>query len=157
MSRHEITTSSNGETTGSLAYELYISTQASLIDLVWVHPMHRGKKIGTTLIRTCLEQLGLANIQVVYLLVSYGNVQAKSLYRRLGFIELPEVQSGPYAVMGYVLGDKTDPPSGKMCHDNNSGNDPTGNGRAPSDRLVVNGDRCPVLYRKWQELGKSRA
>ena len=101
MSRHEITTGPNGETTGSLAYDIYPQAKAALIDLIWVHPLHRGKKIGSTLTKTCLEQLGLANIQVVYLLVSNGNGRAKCLYRKLGFIEL--AQTGPYTIMGCLL------------------------------------------------------
>lgn len=137
MSRHEITTGPNGETTGSLAYDIYPQAKVALIDLIWVHPKYRGKRIGSTLMKTCLEQLGLANIQVVYLLVSNGNARAKCLYRKLGFLDL--AQSGPYTIMGSLL-----PPA--KTNDAPTGSKPSQGDHSDNTRSF--------LLRRWNDLTK---
>ncbi len=55
---------------------------------VAVHPEHRGRGLGRTLLEAILAESRAAGSRAVFLEVRAGNVVARRLYRHLGFREL---------------------------------------------------------------------
>jgi ribosomal-protein-alanine N-acetyltransferase len=55
---------------------------------VAVHPEHRGRGLGRTLLEAVLTESRAAGSRAVFLEVRAGNVVARRLYRHLGFREL---------------------------------------------------------------------
>jgi [ribosomal protein S18]-alanine N-acetyltransferase len=55
---------------------------------VAVHPEHRGRGLGRTLLEAVLAESRAAGSRAVFLEVRAGNVVARRLYRHLGFREL---------------------------------------------------------------------
>lgn len=79
-------------------YANNVETRTAFISTIGVLPVERGKNVGTLLIdaaeRYCREKR-MVNLQLE---VSTKNIAALSLYRRLGFVELPgALKSGCYA------------------------------------------------------------
>lgn len=63
---------------------------------VAVHPERRGLGTGRTLVEAVLAEARAANARLVSLEVRAGNVVARRLYRRLGFVDVG-VRRGYYA------------------------------------------------------------
>lgn len=55
---------------------------------VAVHPEHRGRGLGRTLLEAILDESRAMGSRAVFLEVRAGNVVARRLYRHLGFREL---------------------------------------------------------------------
>lgn len=52
---------------------------------VWTAPEHRGKGLGTRLLRSLLDRGSKAGATTAFILVAYSNPGARRLYERLGF------------------------------------------------------------------------
>ncbi|MBO7744610.1 GNAT family N-acetyltransferase [Paenibacillus sp. MWE-103] len=63
----------------------YIRDGLLLYDMLVVHPQHRGKKIGTTLMTQAETQAREQGVAVARLFVDHGNPRAQRLYAKLGF------------------------------------------------------------------------
>ncbi|SFJ00690.1 Ribosomal protein S18 acetylase RimI [Paenibacillus sp. UNC496MF] len=63
----------------------YIRDGLLLYDMLVVHPQHRGKKIGTTLMTQAETQAKEQGVTVARLFVDHGNPRAQRLYAKLGF------------------------------------------------------------------------
>ncbi|MBM7566882.1 GNAT family N-acetyltransferase [Paenibacillus sacheonensis] len=63
----------------------YIRESVLLYDLLVVHPQHRGKQIGTTLMNQAETQARTKGAKLARLFVDHGNPRAQRLYARLGF------------------------------------------------------------------------
>ncbi len=62
-----------------------ISTEASIIPQIAVHPSYQGKRLGNTLMNRALVQLKALGFRSVSLTVTQKNLRAFEWYRRLGF------------------------------------------------------------------------
>ncbi|QHW33287.1 GNAT family N-acetyltransferase [Paenibacillus rhizovicinus] len=63
----------------------YIRDDVLLYDLLVVHPQHRGKQIGTSLMNHAEAQGRERGVKLARLFVDHGNPRAQRLYARLGF------------------------------------------------------------------------
>ncbi|MFC4812408.1 GNAT family N-acetyltransferase [Paenibacillus sp. GCM10023250] len=63
----------------------YIRDGLLLYDMLVVHPQHRGKKIGTTLMTQAETQAREQGATIARLFVDHGNPRAQRLYAKLGF------------------------------------------------------------------------
>lgn len=55
------------------------------IEYVWIAPEHRGKGVGTMMMRSLLDRLQESGVKRAHLWVLSDNEDAKRLYERLGF------------------------------------------------------------------------
>ena len=76
---------SEGET--AAYYRFAPEEERMELDDLYVLPKHRGRRIGTQIIRRCLESTDLP----VFLYVFRRNVRAVALYERLGFRTVEKV------------------------------------------------------------------
>lgn len=73
---------------GFLQYEGLKERHKSMIWGVYVHPDFRGRGIARRLMEAILEQVkSLPSVKQIHLTVMNDNAIAKTLYRRLGFVE----------------------------------------------------------------------
>lgn len=63
----------------------YLRGDLLLYDLLVVHPQHRGKQIGTTLMNQAETQGRQNGAKIARLFVDHSNPRAQRLYARLGF------------------------------------------------------------------------
>ncbi|HLT07592.1 MAG TPA: GNAT family N-acetyltransferase [Cyclobacteriaceae bacterium] len=62
------------------------------VDTIAVHPSHRGKGLGTGLLRFVINRIVKQAGQTVGLLVDVDNPKAKNLYLQLGFVKVGDRQ-----------------------------------------------------------------
>ena len=91
-SRGTIYVARNGERAIAMASLLYtISTaeggRAAWFEDLVVHPAHRGRGVGSALLRYVIEQAKKDGVLRITLLTDADNERAQALYRKLGFVD----------------------------------------------------------------------
>jgi N-acetylglutamate synthase-like GNAT family acetyltransferase len=77
------------ESEGALAGVLVLGTTPDgfLIHNVAVHPAHRGKGLGRTLLELAESEARKAGFDSIYLFTHEGLVESRALYERIGYVE----------------------------------------------------------------------
>lgn len=67
------------------------SRDEGFIDLLGVHPLHQKQGIGTRLLTEAITDMKERGATTVLLCVHSDNTKARSIYERLGFVDIPEI------------------------------------------------------------------
>lgn len=67
---------------------MYIAVDEGNITNMAVAPEHRKKQIGAGLLETLLKEAADRKIQQIFLEVRQGNLPARKLYQKIGFMEI---------------------------------------------------------------------
>lgn len=81
----------NGEIAGyavlTLGFSMEYMGRDGFIDDLYVRPGHRGRGVGTALLRELLGTCPELQVRALHLEVGRNKVGARSLYRRFGFLD----------------------------------------------------------------------